>query len=72
MKILNAILTVLFILFALVQLNDPDPWLWVTMYIYVAVMCGMAFLGKYNQPILLAGMLVSIIWAITLSPGVYF
>jgi len=31
MKILNAILAILFIVFAIVQLNDPDPWIWVAM-----------------------------------------
>jgi hypothetical protein len=71
MKILNAILTVLFAVFALVQLNDPDPWIWVAMYGFVAVMSGMAFLGKYNKNVLLVGMVISVIWAITLSPGVY-
>lgn len=71
MKILNAILAILFVVFAVVQFNDPDPWIWVLMYGYVAVMCGMAFMGIYNKSVLIAGMLVSVIWAITLSPGVY-
>jgi len=71
MKILNAILAILFIVFAIVQLNDPDPWIWVAMYGFVAVMSAMAFLGKYYKPVLLAGMAISVVWAITLSPGVY-
>ncbi len=71
MKILNAILAVLFVVFAVVQLNDPDPWLWVLMYGFIAVICGMAFMGIYYKPVLIAGMLVSVVWAITLSPGVY-
>lgn len=34
---LNLFLSVIFILFALVQLNDPDPYVWFTIYILVAV-----------------------------------
>ncbi|MBT32179.1 MAG: hypothetical protein CMO01_21165 [Thalassobius sp.] len=71
MKIVNAILTILFIVFAVVQLNDPDPLIWVLMYGAVAIISGFAFMGKYNKIIIISGMVVSLIWALTLSPGVY-
>lgn len=34
---LNIFLSVVFIVFALVQLNDPDPFVWFTIYTLVAV-----------------------------------
>ena len=36
-KIVNVFLSVIFILFAMVQLNDPDPYVWFTIYILVAI-----------------------------------
>ena len=46
MKVINIILTLLFILFAAVQLNDPDPWLWVAIYGLVAGVSGFAIFQK--------------------------
>jgi len=67
MKILNIILALLFVLFAYFQYNDPDPWLWITIYLIVAVICGFAAFKKYNRwliLILLGGL--GIYWAILL------
>lgn len=36
-KILNSLLFVLFAVFAIVQINDPDPLVWVVLYALVAV-----------------------------------
>ena len=38
-KIINIILCILFIAFALLQLNDPDGVLWFSIYFIVAIMC---------------------------------
>lgn len=46
MKIINITLNSLALLSAYFQLNDPDPWLWVGMYIHVALVCGLAFFNK--------------------------
>ena len=40
-------LAVLFIIFAWVQLNDPDPWLWFSLYLVNAF----TLLGAANQKI---------------------
>ncbi len=68
MKVLNLILAVLFILFAVVQYNDPDPWGWAALYLYVAAACGMAAFGKSNKFMLILGLGVSAIWMLTLVP----
>ncbi|MFI5193241.1 MAG: transmembrane 220 family protein [Chitinophagales bacterium] len=45
--ILNCVFTVSFILFAYVNLNDPDAWLWVSIYMAAAIGCGLAVFHKY-------------------------
>ncbi len=47
MKILNLLLAVLFLLFAFVQVNDPDPVVWILIYGVMAVACVMAAFNKY-------------------------
>ena len=42
MKWFNIIFVVIFILFAVVQYNDPDPWLWIALYLYGAILCYLA------------------------------
>ena len=42
MKITNFILTLIFLLFAFVQINDPDPILWILIYGNMAVLCVLA------------------------------
>ncbi len=70
MKIANGILTLLFILFAVVQFNDPDPYYWIAIYSAVALISGFAVVGKYNKNIILTVIGVCIIWMFTLIPGV--
>jgi len=61
MKILNILLTILFVLFAIVQMNDPDPLLWVVIYGLVAVVSGLSILGKYYKGIVYLGIAVCVI-----------
>jgi len=39
MKIFNIFFCIVFILFAVVQYNDPDPYLWIPIYLYPAAIC---------------------------------
>ena len=39
MKYFNYLFVLVFILFAVVQYNDPDPYLWIPIYMYPAVIC---------------------------------
>lgn len=69
MKIVNFVLAVMFLLFAFVQINDPDPILWISIYGIMAVVCIMAAFQYYIKPlmwILLAGFLV---YLVILYPG---
>lgn len=42
LSILNSIFCIAFILFAYVNLNDGDSWLWVPIYMVASVCCGLA------------------------------
>jgi hypothetical protein len=45
--ILNTFFCLAFAAFAYVNLNDPDAWLWVTIYLVASVFCGLAVFDKY-------------------------
>lgn len=65
MKIYNIILALLFTLFAYFQYNDPDPYLWIAIYLAVAVLCGLAAFGKYFKWLslaLMAGLFIYWAW----------
>lgn len=69
MKLLHILLAILFIVFAVIQFNDPDPWLWATLYGLVAVAAGLALLGKDNLPFTLVvavACLAAVAWS---TPG---
>ncbi|MFM1928952.1 MAG: hypothetical protein RL387_280 [Bacteroidota bacterium] len=39
MKTFNYLFTLIFIIFAALQYNDPDPFLWIPIYLYPAFIC---------------------------------
>ncbi len=69
MKIVNLGLAVLFVLFAVVQFNDPDPWAWAVLYFFVAGVCAFAAFGRRNRWVLIGGIALVLIWAATLVPA---
>ncbi|MEP7257603.1 MAG: transmembrane 220 family protein [Flavitalea sp.] len=66
MKIFNIIFCILFILFAALQYNDPDPYIWMPIYLYAAGICWLAFRGKYYPLASLAGVAIYAIYAVYL------
>jgi hypothetical protein len=66
MKAFNIIFAILFVLFAALQYNDPDPYIWMPIYLYAAVLCWQAFKGKYYPKAYLIGILIYAIYAIYL------
>ena len=66
MKIFNLIFCILFVICAGLQYNDPDPWLWIPIYLYGAVLCWFAFRGEYYGGPMLIGMLAYAIYAVYL------
>ena len=57
MKILNLVLAAMFVVFAFVQINDPDPVIWILIYGAMAVTCVLAAFGYYYHVVLI-GLLI--------------
>ena len=64
MKLFNIIFCILFIGFAALQYNDPDAYLWVPIYLYTSVLCGLAARGRYFKKAYLAGIAFYSVYAI--------
>lgn len=68
-KTIHALIAGLFITFAVVQLNDPDPERWILVYGMVA---GLSLLHGFWKPlpyVTFALMCLCLFWAVTLVPG---
>lgn len=61
MKIINIILTALFALFAFFQWNDPDPWLWVSIYGLVAGISAAAIFQKRSKILIYVGIAICLL-----------
>jgi len=66
LSILNGIFCISFILFAYVNLNDKDSWLWVPIYLVAAICCGLAVFKFYYPLIYLVAIAFYLIYAIQL------
>ena len=66
MKIFNIFFAVLFVFSAALQYNDPDPYLWMPIYMYGAVLCWQAFRNKYYPKAYLIGVFIYLGYAIYL------
>jgi uncharacterized membrane protein len=68
-RFLQLFLGVLFLAFAYLQVNDPDPFLWVVIYGAVGVVCLLAAIRGVNRRLILAFIAILLIYAVTLLPG---
>lgn len=51
---------------AILQYNDPDPYIWIPIYLYGALLCFLAIKGKYNSILYIIGLVIYIGFAIFL------
>jgi hypothetical protein len=63
MRILNITFAVIFVLFAALQYNDPDPYIWIPIYMYVAWFCWKAAQGRYYPKAYLIGLVAYGVYA---------
>jgi len=61
--IVNLILALIFLMFAYVQLNDPDPAIWFSIYLLTAVLCGVSIFRKIPLALLYGFGLVLLFYA---------
>lgn len=71
MRILNSILTLMFLVFAFVQFNDPDPLIWILIYVAMAIISGMAFFEYYIPKLMWILAFIYVGYAMVLFPGVW-
>ncbi len=61
--LINVLLALIFILFAIVQLNDPDPFVWFTLYLLVALFSLISIFREVPRPLLYGFGLVLLFYA---------
>lgn len=66
MKAFNIIFCLLFVISAGLQYNDPDPYLWMPIYLYGAFCCFRAYQGRYYPKAYLAGIIVFLVYGVYL------
>jgi len=64
MKIFNLFFCLVFIASAVLQYNDPDPYLWIPIYLYTAALCWLAFRNKFYPNAYLLGIVLFAIYAV--------
>jgi hypothetical protein len=66
MKIFNILSITLFVISAGLQYNDPDPYVWMPIYLYGALLCYLALKNRYNPVWYIAGITVYLLYSIFL------
>ncbi|HVG40261.1 MAG TPA: transmembrane 220 family protein [Chitinophagaceae bacterium] len=66
MKVLNIIYYSFYIVSTAVQYNDPDPYIWMPLYLYCAFVCYQAFHKRYNPVVYIAGFILYLAYALYL------
>ena len=69
MRILNVLLSLMFMAFAFVQVNDPDPLLWILIYGAMAILSVLAIFEFYLPKVMLALTVAYLVYAVILFPG---
>jgi len=67
--ILPLLIGLIFLIFALVQYNDPDPWSWIIMYGAISLIAIFSAFGFYSRWVVYLALAVSLIWMVILFPG---
>jgi hypothetical protein len=67
-RVLDAVFALLFLLAAVVQYNDPDPLLWIAMYLSASSASALSAARHPRSGVALAVGVVAGLWAATLLP----
>lgn len=66
MKAFNVVFIVLFTVFAILQYNDPDPYIWVPIYLFGAFICYQAYKKSYSSTFYTIGLVIYSAYAVYL------
>ena len=53
LKVLTGFLSLMFLVFAIVQYNDPDPGLWILVYGAMFLACAASVFDRYSSPLMI-------------------
>jgi hypothetical protein len=67
-KTISWFFTIIFILFAAVQYNDPDPYVWIPVYLIVAFLCFRIQKHKVDKLLYFLIGLIFVFWGINQFP----
>lgn len=70
MRVVNFLLAAMFLVFAFVQINDPDPVIWILIYGSMAIVCIMAIFDFYLKKFLIGLLAVFLVYSFFYVPGV--
>jgi hypothetical protein len=70
MRIVNFVLATMFLIFAFVQINDPDPVIWILIYGSMAVTCILAAFEFYSKKFLIVLAVIFTAYGLLFVPGV--
>ena len=70
MKVLNLVLAVMFVIFAFVQVNDPDPVVWILIYGVMAVACIFAAFDHYYRIVSIGLLIIFVAYSSVSFSGV--
>lgn len=71
MKVFHLTLAIIFLAFAAVQLNDPDPVPWTAVYLSIAVSCAMAAFQVRPLWWLRIVTILILLWTVASLPGLF-
>ena len=57
-RVFAIIMALVFIAFAVVQYNDPDPHIWIPIYLFPAILSGLMWWVKDDRPLMLLSVLL--------------
>jgi amino acid transporter len=69
MRIVNFLLAAMFLVFAFVQVNDPDPVIWILIYGIMAVFSIMAIFEFYPKKFLIGVLVLYALYSLVYLPG---
>lgn len=63
MKTFNVFFIIIFVSFAALQYNDPDPYIWIPIYLFAALLCTLALYRKYYPVLYVGGLIIYLFYA---------
>lgn len=69
MRIFNFGIAILFLVFAFLQINDPDPFIWILIYGSVSVLAVMAMFSYYPRKVIIILLVLYAAYSVVYFPG---